>query len=159
MYWPLSVKKFRFAFWDVRAASIIALIKEAALSSKTSVDNYFTRQYILEDKSELHTRRRENLKSHIKNSCLIFRYLFSSNQYVHNSKPFLWNTGLPIGRPDMRVKHWSYGHSFATLLNPRGVATVSHKYSLTVERHVVVAVPSTVHYPANYKIKNIYAGI
>jgi hypothetical protein len=26
--------------------------------------NYFTRQYIPEDKSELHTRRRENLKSH-----------------------------------------------------------------------------------------------
>jgi hypothetical protein len=30
---------------------------------KTSVDNYFTWQYIPEDKSELHTRRRENLKS------------------------------------------------------------------------------------------------
>jgi hypothetical protein len=27
-------------------------------------DNYFTRQYIPEDNSELHTRRRENLKSH-----------------------------------------------------------------------------------------------
>jgi hypothetical protein len=68
--------------------------------------------------------------------------------------------GLPIGRPDMRVKHWFCGHSVPTLLNARGVATVSHKYSLTVARHVVVAVPSTVHYPANYKIKNIiYAGI
>jgi thiamine phosphate synthase YjbQ (UPF0047 family) len=33
-------------------------------TSETSVDNYFTRQYIPEDKSELHTRRRENLKSH-----------------------------------------------------------------------------------------------
>jgi hypothetical protein len=29
-----------------------------------SVDNYFTRQYIPEDNSEHHTRRRENLKSH-----------------------------------------------------------------------------------------------
>jgi hypothetical protein len=38
---------------------------EAARTSETSVDNYFTRQYILEDKSELHTCRRENLKSHI----------------------------------------------------------------------------------------------
>jgi hypothetical protein len=40
----------------------------------------------------------------------------------------------------------------------RGVTTVSHKYSLTVARHatVVVAVPSTVHYPANYKIKVYY---
>jgi hypothetical protein len=37
---------------------------EAARTSETSVDNYFTRQYIPEDKSELRTRRRENLKSH-----------------------------------------------------------------------------------------------
>jgi hypothetical protein len=47
---------------EVRAASI-ALIMEAARTSETSVDNYFTRKYIPEDKSELHTRRRENLKS------------------------------------------------------------------------------------------------
>jgi hypothetical protein len=60
-------------------------------------------------------------------------------------------------RPDIRVKHCAYGHSVTTLLNPRGVTTVSHKYSLTVARHatVVVAVPSTVHYPANYNIKYI----
>jgi hypothetical protein len=37
---------------------------QAARTSETSVDNYFTRHYIPEDKSELHTRRRENLKSH-----------------------------------------------------------------------------------------------
>jgi hypothetical protein len=37
---------------------------EAVRTSETSVDNYFTRQYIPEDNSELHTRRRENLKSH-----------------------------------------------------------------------------------------------
>jgi hypothetical protein len=36
---------------------------EAARTSETSVDNYFTWQYISEHKSELHTRRRENLKS------------------------------------------------------------------------------------------------
>jgi hypothetical protein len=37
---------------------------EAARTSETSVDIYLTtRQYIPED-SELHTRRRENLKSH-----------------------------------------------------------------------------------------------
>jgi hypothetical protein len=35
----------------------------AARNSEKSVDNYFTRQYIPEDNSELHTRRRENLKS------------------------------------------------------------------------------------------------
>jgi hypothetical protein len=40
------------------------LMMEAARTSKTSVDNYFTRQYIPEDNSEVHTRRRENLKSH-----------------------------------------------------------------------------------------------
>jgi hypothetical protein len=36
---------------------------EAARTSETSVDNYFTRQYIPEDNSEHHTRRREKLKS------------------------------------------------------------------------------------------------
>jgi hypothetical protein len=45
--------------------SHIALMMEAARTSETSVSNYFTRQYIPEDNSELHTRRRENLKSHI----------------------------------------------------------------------------------------------
>jgi hypothetical protein len=37
---------------------------KAARTSETSVDNYFTRQYIPEDNSEQHTRRHENLKSH-----------------------------------------------------------------------------------------------
>jgi hypothetical protein len=37
---------------------------EAVRTSETSVDNYFTRQYIPEDNSEHHTRRRDNLKSH-----------------------------------------------------------------------------------------------
>jgi hypothetical protein len=41
-----------------------SLMMEAARNSETSVDNYFTRQYIPEDNSELHTGRRENLKSH-----------------------------------------------------------------------------------------------
>jgi hypothetical protein len=35
---------------------------EAVRTSETSVDNYFTWQYIPEDNSELHTRRRENLE-------------------------------------------------------------------------------------------------
>jgi hypothetical protein len=44
---------------------------EAVRTSETSVDNYFTRQYIPEDNSEHHTRRRENLKSHnINIACL-----------------------------------------------------------------------------------------
>jgi hypothetical protein len=41
-----------------------SLMMEAVRTSETSVDNYFTRQYIPEGNSELHTRRRENLKSH-----------------------------------------------------------------------------------------------
>jgi hypothetical protein len=41
-----------------------AALSVVARTSETSVDNYFTRQYIPENKSELHTRRRENLKSH-----------------------------------------------------------------------------------------------
>jgi hypothetical protein len=53
------------------------------------------------------------------------------------------------------VKYCAYVHSVATLLIPRGVATVSHRYSLSVARHatVVVAVPSIVLYPDNYKIQ------
>jgi hypothetical protein len=44
------------------------------------------------------------------------------------------------------------------MLNPGGVTTVSHKYSLTAARHatVVVAVPSTAHCPDDYKIKLYY---
>jgi hypothetical protein len=42
---------------------------ETVRTSETSVYNYFTRQYIPEDKPELHTRRRENFKSHIVNLC------------------------------------------------------------------------------------------
>jgi hypothetical protein len=63
-----------------------------------------------------------------------------------------------VRHQDIRVKHCAYGHSVATLLNPCGVRKVSHMYSLTVARHatVVVAVPSTVLYPANYKIKIYY---
>jgi hypothetical protein len=65
---------------EVRAASIIrammaliVLMMEAARISETSVDNCFTRQYIPEDKSELHARRRENLKSHL--TTLVFLVL------------------------------------------------------------------------------------
>jgi hypothetical protein len=57
---------------------------EAARTSETSVDNYFTRQYIPEYDSELHTRRGENLKSHksMKVECEQYSY-FSQNIYVH----------------------------------------------------------------------------
>jgi hypothetical protein len=42
---------------------------EAVRTSETSVDNHFTRQYNPEDSSEHHTRRRENLKSHVVLKC------------------------------------------------------------------------------------------
>jgi hypothetical protein len=52
---------------EVRAASIV---REAARTSETSVDIQLSaRQYTPED-SELHTRRRENLKSHKEKYCL-----------------------------------------------------------------------------------------
>jgi hypothetical protein len=65
---------------------------------------------------------------------------------------------LAISNPHVRVKHCAYGHSVATLLNPLGGTTVSHEYSLTVARYaiVVVAVPSTLRCPANYRIKPYY---
>jgi hypothetical protein len=65
---------------------------------------------------------------------------------------------MTISHADTRVKHCAYGYSVATLLNPVGVTTVFHMYRLTVAIHatMVVAVPSTVHYPANYKMKIYY---
>jgi hypothetical protein len=68
-----------------------------------------------------------------------------------NSKVY---SRFAIRHPDIRVKDCAYGHSVATLLNPRGVTTISHKYSLHAT--VLVAVPFTVHYPDNYKIKIYY---
>jgi hypothetical protein len=63
-----------------------------------------------------------------------------------------------IRQPDIRVKHCAYGHSVATPVNPCRDAAISHQYSVTVARHatVLVAVPSTVHYPTDYKIKIYY---
>jgi hypothetical protein len=38
-----------------------------------------------------------------------------------------------ISHPDVRVNHCAYGHRVARLINPRGVTTVSHKYSLKLQ--------------------------
>jgi hypothetical protein len=51
------VKQLSTDVSEVRTASIVIIPD----------DNYFTRQYIPEENSELHTRRRENLKSQIQN--------------------------------------------------------------------------------------------
>jgi hypothetical protein len=52
--------KFRIIFWDVLPCKVIVdrrfLMMEATRTSETSVDNYFTRQYIPEDNSELKGR-------------------------------------------------------------------------------------------------------
>jgi hypothetical protein len=60
---------------------------EAVRTSETSVDNYFTRQYIPEDNSELHTRWRENMKSHniyICHSSLMMEAVRTSETSVDN---------------------------------------------------------------------------
>jgi hypothetical protein len=44
---------------------MVSMMMEAVRTSETSVDNHFTQQYIPEDNSEHHTRRRESLKSQI----------------------------------------------------------------------------------------------
>jgi hypothetical protein len=49
-----------------------SLMMEAVRTSETSVVNYFTRQYIPEDNSEHHTRRRENLKSNLYFKLILF---------------------------------------------------------------------------------------
>jgi hypothetical protein len=59
---------------------------EAVRTSETSVDNHFTRQYIPEDNSEHHSRRRENLKSH--NYSFVPHYV-----YMNRSSVYL-NTGI-----------------------------------------------------------------
>jgi hypothetical protein len=68
---------------------------EAERTSETSVDNYFTLQYIPEDNSELHTRRRENFKflcpesvhsNHISIKC---RYISKILPQLHVSNDLL----------------------------------------------------------------------
>jgi hypothetical protein len=62
---------------------------EAVRTSETSVDNYFTRQYIPEDNFEHHTRRRENLKSHT----YLPRQEFLQTALVllYSAERFIWN--------------------------------------------------------------------
>jgi hypothetical protein len=93
------IMKFRFVFWDV-LPYIIALMMEAARTSETSVDNYFTRQYIPEDKSELDTRRCENLKSHV--FIIMFVILIDSDRMLWSSgfrEVLGSNLGLEAGCP------------------------------------------------------------
>jgi hypothetical protein len=65
-----------------------------------SVDNYLTRKYIPEDNSELHTRRRENLKSHIKHSLVWQLYeeesAADSEQFGRESRPYAGKITTPF---------------------------------------------------------------
>jgi hypothetical protein len=54
------VMKFRFVFWDILPCKIIVNRRIRG----TCCLHHQGDEYIPEDKSELHTRRRENLKSH-----------------------------------------------------------------------------------------------
>jgi thiamine phosphate synthase YjbQ (UPF0047 family) len=71
---------FRAVFWVVLPPSSGSLMMEAVRTSETSVDNHFTRQYNSEDDSEHHTRRRENLISHIVANILIKTSKFIQNK-------------------------------------------------------------------------------
>jgi hypothetical protein len=57
-------------FWDVALCNlaVIALMMEAANTSETSVNFYQTTRHNIPEDSHLHTRRRENLKSHLINN-------------------------------------------------------------------------------------------
>jgi hypothetical protein len=78
---------------------------EAARTSETSVVNYFKRQYIPEDKSELHTRRRENLKSQtsIQEWALNVRQVFVEKLTNPNS-----STATNFYTEDIRFEYRTY---------------------------------------------------
>jgi hypothetical protein len=62
---------------------------EAVRTSETSVDNHFTRQYNPEDNSEHHTRRRENLKSHMAQLSASYLDLYFEAILIPVSRPLL----------------------------------------------------------------------
>jgi hypothetical protein len=84
--------KEKFAFFCIgyhittlnSAASIIRAMTEAARTSETSVDNYFTRQYIPEDKSERYVLgENQALKLELENCvCVVFLSLQASFEIV-----------------------------------------------------------------------------
>jgi hypothetical protein len=68
---------------------LLTLMMEAVRTSETSVDNHFTRQYIPEDNSEHHTRRRENLKSPIYTKCWLVGWLGGDNLLFRDFGPYV----------------------------------------------------------------------
>jgi len=58
-------RRFKSAYCLHHQASFITLMMEVVRTSETSVNNYLTTRHYIPEDSKLHTRRRENLKSHI----------------------------------------------------------------------------------------------
>jgi hypothetical protein len=70
--------KFRFVFWDVLPCKILSTdVSEVRAASETSVDNYFTRQYIPEDKSELYSYSQTTTFYNTVTIIYIFNYCLS----------------------------------------------------------------------------------
>jgi hypothetical protein len=89
--WRSRLRKLGSGLLNSLAGLTEQLMMEAVRTSETSVDKYFTRQYIPEDNSEHDIRRREKLKSHTAAALLQIRTgmelylkdqnLFSAQQY------------------------------------------------------------------------------
>jgi hypothetical protein len=85
------------------------MMMKAVRTSETSVDNHITRQYIPEDNSEHHTRRRENLKSHKSykhtkqpDSIIYLRFIASVSNWQHHFAP----------EPEVQSEHFSLYRNF-----------------------------------------------
>jgi hypothetical protein len=118
---------------------------EAARTSETSVDNYSTRQYIPEDNSELHTRRRENFKSHI--FSLIPHILAIS--FVHKPEHLPCQNTKNFHYENYRRPIFTFAHIFTHI--------DTHKECIFVPLCTAVAVHITrVKIPENFNIKRIY---
>jgi hypothetical protein len=110
-----------------------SLMMEAARTSETFVDNYFTRQYISKVNSELHTCRRENLKSQI----LRFITLFTK---THPPKP---DESIQIHTRFLLDTFYitSCGVSISIEENELGIIGVSCRYCRTfkIKHHISIS--------------------
>jgi hypothetical protein len=104
---------------------------EAARTSETSVDNHFTRQYNPEDSSEHHTRRRENLKSHMLHfvhqtkpvftaTCLKQESQQLSREYAYMSARSGVSAFWHSSDQAIAVTDYVWGHVLATIFNMLG---------------------------------------
>jgi hypothetical protein len=137
--------KFRIVFWDVVPCKIIVDRRFRGTccphhqgwdpwrqhTSETSVDNHFTRQYIPEDNSELHTRGRENLKSH--------------------SSPWWWRQHVPLKRRSTIILHGSTSQK--TILN--FILAAVRTWNLTDVTKFLRWITCTLQCNISYKIKQV----